>query len=111
MPRILEFVTKREAVVRDCDDCGNSTYDEDGSAVMHYEERPSDNLDGVYHLVRNCHIPEMFSFPSPEARMSSLEAENKSLTENNERLMKEVAELRSQLASLPNKRAKTDDLP
>lgn len=111
MPRILEFVTKREAVVRDCDDCGNSTYDEGGSAVMHYEERPSDNLDGVYRLVRNCHIPEMFSFPSPEARMSALEAENKSLTENNERLMKEVAELRSQLASLPNKRAKTDDLP
>lgn len=58
MPKVLELVTKTEVcMLKDDGQIGSGKY-----------------LNCVYPLVRNCHIPELFSFPSPESKAEELEA-------------------------------------
>ena len=47
MPYVLELVTKTEVCIRK---------DEDGPGRGEYYEVGSDNLDGVYRLVKNCQL-------------------------------------------------------
>ncbi|KAL9191411.1 hypothetical protein ACHAXT_001117 [Thalassiosira profunda] len=101
MPLVLALVTRREFTFHD--DGYHSDYWRPRSGGY---EVPGDNLNAVYRLVKNCHMPEMFCFPSPDVRIASLEAENETLRDQNERLLKEVAELEAQLTSVPKKRAK-----
>ena len=51
------------------DECLNSRFGSDEES--RYVELPSNDLDGVYRVIRNSHI-----FPSADAKISSLEAEN-----------------------------------
>ena len=65
------------------------------------------DLGNIYHLVRNCHLPELFSFPSPESRIRcEYEGRISSLEEEIARLTSEIKELRSDLVHSPNKRSK-----
>lgn len=101
MPYLLEFVTKTEVHMY------ASAYKGDESK-KHWFEIKSKNLDGVYRIIRNSgHIPDMFSFVSPETKISSLEAANANLKQTNDNLLKEIKELQAQLSVLPSKRVKT----
>mmetsp|Transcript_8662 Transcript_8662/g.15732 ORF Transcript_8662/g.15732 Transcript_8662/m.15732 type:complete len:258 (+) Transcript_8662:84-857(+) len=101
MPYVLELVTRTEARVQD--EKKKKVRDQDKKLYPLCRG----NLSGIYHLVRSCHLPELFSFTSlvtkmreMEARIAALERETTSLTlENNE--------LRAGNGSLPNKRSKT----
>lgn len=68
-----------------------------------YWEEPSNNLDGVYWMIRNYPMPDLFSSLSAEAKVSSLEADDVSFKQKNELLIAKIAELWSQLSCLPNK--------
>mmetsp|Transcript_14821 Transcript_14821/g.32195 ORF Transcript_14821/g.32195 Transcript_14821/m.32195 type:complete len:500 (+) Transcript_14821:288-1787(+) len=59
MPYVIELVTRTESRI----DFGE------------YYELCRGNLDGIYCLIRNCHLPEIFCFPSPESKTQKLEAE------------------------------------
>lgn len=106
MPKVLQIVTLAEVCVNrgdhgymcDCDECENHP--------RRYYEVPGNSLNPVYRMVRHCQVEALFGYPSPDAKISSLEAHNIRLKEKNERLMAEIAELRSQLSSMPNKRSK-----
>ena len=50
MPYVLELVTKHELTL---EWTSNNPVGVEG-----------ENLDGIYRIVRNCHLPELFSFPS-----------------------------------------------
>ena len=98
MPYALELITKKELPV------------EIDYRVMRWDEVASDNLDGIYRIVRNCHLPELLSFPSwLQSVNAALRAENVSLKGDNERLRIEIEELRAtQCPTLSIKRAKTN---
>ncbi|KAL9189808.1 hypothetical protein ACHAXT_009483 [Thalassiosira profunda] len=50
--------------------------------TMEGEEKSSNSISDVYRLIRNCHMPQLFSFPSGERVMlRALEKENKMLRE------------------------------
>mmetsp|Transcript_7545 Transcript_7545/g.17106 ORF Transcript_7545/g.17106 Transcript_7545/m.17106 type:complete len:248 (-) Transcript_7545:365-1108(-) len=124
MPNVLELVTKTEICVREDEDMlGSGEYHEVGS-----------DLDGVYRLLRNCHLPELFSFPSLEtkareleakyamleaelesktrefaAKIAALEADKASLMQKNQQLIAEIETIQSGSSSSPNKRTKTMD--
>ena len=120
MPNVLQLVTKTEVFVkRKMSDLYESDlgYDE-------YYEVPSDNIDSIYRLVKSRHLPEMFSFPSLEAKARSLleaedasqnakilllESETASQKRMIDKLRLENEKLQSQLADLPNKRAKANN--
>lgn len=101
MPYVLELLTRTEMFVE---------------TARKYYVVDSDNLDGIYHLIRNCHLPELFSFPSPHSQIkqlgeknAALETDNSSLKETIDRLNKEIAELRISNSALPRKCIKTTD--
>ena len=95
---------------------------------------PSDNLIGLYRLLRNCHVPELLSFPSTESLLkqkdekicqlevvnvnlkavnesiNNLKAENECIKQKLDQLTRENEELRRAASVLPNKRAKTVDV-
>lgn len=95
MPYVLELVTKQEICVgRETKIiCTGVEIDIIGSGIQY--EVPGENLNGVYRLLRNCHLPEVFSFPShalthrEEAKIRQLEAEIISLKQKNVQLMME----------------------
>jgi len=93
MPYLLELVTRTEVHMF-------ASENEGDDSKKHWFEVNSKNLDGVYRIIRNSgHIPDLFSFISPEKKISTLEADNAALK-------KEVEELRAQLSILPSKRLK-----
>ena len=85
---------------------------------------PSDNLNGIYWLLRNCRVSELFSFPSTESLLKqkdekilqlevanvNLKAENECIKQKLDKLTRENEELRRAASVLPNKRAKTVDV-
>ena len=94
VPHVLELVTKTKLRAgKEKHEPGSGTFD----------DVPSENLDGIYRLLRNCHLPDLFSFSSPEsilrqrdAKIRQLEAEhaklkrdNASLKQNNKELVME----------------------
>ena len=101
MPYVLAIVTRTEARVQD----------EKKKKVRDQDEKVyplcRGNLNGIYHLVRSCHLPELFSFPSPETKMRELEARIAALERETTSLTLENNELRAGNGSLPNKRNKT----
>ena len=97
MPCALELVTRFEAT-----DNGRD-----------YHDLCSGNFGAIYCLVISCHLPELFSFPSPEPntrqledRIAVLEIENIGQKQENEQLPLSNKELRAANSALPNKRAK-----
>lgn len=103
MPFALELVTISDKYRR------KNEYTGDWDHIM-----TSTNFDGIYRLIRNCHIPEMFKFPRPEdtidqlqiENVESLKCDNASLEERIAQLEQENEKLRSQSPNLPNKRPK-----
>ncbi|KAL9186816.1 hypothetical protein ACHAXT_010536 [Thalassiosira profunda] len=95
MPHLLSFVQ-------------TSASDEEDNSVELKDWRY--NINGIYQVLRNCHVSEMFSFPGPKSvafqlwekdeRIKQLEAENNQLKQENK-------ELRLAGPAYPNKRAKT----
>jgi hypothetical protein len=110
MPYVLELVTKIEGYFpeEDNDDGESNTENE---KILY--EACTKKINDIYRLVRNCHVPELFSFPSPESTMREhqsivreLEAKIAALEVTNRQLMRENEELRNGSSSLPNKRTK-----
>jgi len=107
MPFVLELIAKTEIRIEALSVAylGKSTYFEIGST----------NLNGIYQLVRNCHMPELFSFPSSEYLLDQMNAKNKQLEAENatqkqeiNKLTAQIKELQAQLSGpLKNKRPKT----
>lgn len=112
MPCVLELVTRTEELVG-VDQFGRGKY----------YEVCSEHLDPIYRLVRNCHLPELFSFPSLkirklEANTQEWKGSPKSLRQKLLRWKRasqkkmigdptmENDELRSATSSLPRKRKK-----
>ena len=123
MPYVLEMVTKTEfCIERTKGGLVGSTNKWQEDTVKWYEVQGKTNLDSIYRLVRNCHMPETFGFQSPELKLRSVEAKNAQLqTDNvilkqkhgevvseNALLQAEIANLRAQLSGLPSKRAKRE---
>ena len=103
MPYVLAIVTRTEARVQD----------EKKKKVRDQDEKVyplcRGNLNGIYHLVWSCHLPELFSFPSPESKMQELEARIVALERETTSLTLENNELRAGNVSLPNRRNKTTE--
>lgn len=96
MPYLLGILTRTEVRAYDhYDDIDSERYFTVGSK----------DLNSVYRIVRSCHVPELFNFPSSEVRISLLTSETKELKESNAKLKAEISELKSRL-SFPNKRMK-----
>lgn len=71
MPHVLELVTMSEECIVD---------KKDGRAEKGtYVTARNGHLDGIYRLVRNCHLPELFSFPSQEEEIERLREQNAAL--------------------------------
>ena len=90
MPLVLELVTMSDECIVD--------KKEGRLKKGTYVRASNGHLGSIYRLIRNCHLPELFSFPSPESKMEQLEAK--------------IASLEAQLASLTlpsNKRLKPSD--
>ena len=80
MPHVLELVTRMEKCVgRSEMILGSGTY----------YDVPSSNLSAIYQIVRNCHMPELFSFPRLPSRDATIQ-----------QLRLKVQELESSKASL-----------
>lgn len=108
LPKVLELVTRMEVCLDQIclDDLGSGRYC----------EAPSENIDGVYRLVRNYyHLGELFSFPSQESKVKDLEAKVAALEVDNaqvQRLKEENANLRLKIEqlTLENERSKSSVL-
>lgn len=71
MPGVLELVTMSEECIVD---------KKKGRAKKGtYVTARNGHLGCIYRLVRNCHMPELFSFPSQQAQMEQLQAKNAEL--------------------------------
>ena len=106
MPYVLELVTRTEVCVGG----------DDGVGTGKYYTVCSDKLDSIYRLLRNCHPPELFSFPSTISKIREFSAKNALLEAETARqkqvinqLVVENEKLRSQISGLPNKRAKANN--
>lgn len=111
MPYLLQLVTRTEIEKRSLFQCT-------------YCLSRIGNLNGIFRLLRNCHVPELFSFPSPESLLcqkneqikhlevanADLKAKCESINEKFEQLKRENEELRRAASVLPNKRAKASDV-
>lgn len=69
-----------------------------------YYEVFNGNLDGVYRLMRNCHLPGLFSFPVPESKMRKLQDRNAELESKRQDLVAKIAGLEAEKASLEQKK-------
>ena len=106
MPYVLELVTRTEVCVGG----------DDGVGTGKYYTVCNGKLDGIYRLLRNCHLPELYGFPSTESKIREFSAKNAMLEAETARqkqvinqLMVENEKLRSQISGLPNKRAKANN--
>ena len=103
MPHVLELVTRSEVWSAQSQrarlprpmDRGQSKCEE------RYFEGPSDDLGVVFRLVRNVHIPEMYSFASGHevSEVEKLENENRELKKQVSELKRELAMYRDEEAS------------
>ena len=67
------------------------------------------HLGYIYRLIRNYHLPELFSFPSRQSQMQHLKEENTSPKQRVEQLMLENGQLQSHDSTLSQKRRKPCD--
>ena len=105
MPHVLELVTKIEGYFPGKDNDDDDESNDENEEILY--EACTKKIDDIYRLVRNCHVPELFSFPSPESRVRDLEAEIAALKVTNGQLASEIEVLRKGSSSLPNKRTKS----
>lgn len=91
MPNVLELVTMSEECI---------TEEKKGRPKKGtYVSSRNGHLGSIYHLVKNCHLPELFSFPSPESKTNQLEVKIAMLE----------AQLLSKYSMASNKRLKPSD--
>lgn len=89
MPNVLQLVTRSEASdnqLKYCDLC-------------------SGDLWATYHLIRNCHLSELFSFARPEFKESVLEERVRALERQNADLQQRNALLKARVAKLEEEHA------
>merc|ERR1712194_177867 len=71
MPNVLELLTMSEECIAET---------KEGRAKKGtYVTARNGHLGCIYRLVRNCHLPELFSFPSQEEQLERLRAKNAAL--------------------------------
>jgi len=97
MPNILELVSKKET-------CCEKEEGLLGSG--NYFEIYNDSLDGIYRIVRNCHVPELSSFPSPESKIQELERKNSDLESKTRECEAKIAEFEQNTLAYDAKVAK-----
>jgi len=71
MPNVLELVTMSEERIVE--------KKEGRAETGTYVTARNGHLGGIYRLVRNCHVPELFDFPSERLQMERLRAKNEEL--------------------------------
>lgn len=89
MPNVLELVTMSEECIAE----EKEGRMEEGTHVI----ARNGHLGSIYRLIRNCHLPELFGYPSQESKVELLEGDNTMLKSEVERLRAENASLQSQL--------------
>ena len=107
MPNILELVTMSEECL---------VQEKKGRLRKGaYVSARNGHLGSIYRIVRNCHIPELISFPSLEDQVQQLKDENAGLKEKMKKLEQDILSLKLQNKRLtisrgasPNKRTKPD---
>ncbi|KAL9189874.1 hypothetical protein ACHAXT_009549 [Thalassiosira profunda] len=89
-PRVLELVTRSEVVV------GKKERDLGGGIYYEVYTGPIIRLANIYRIVRNCHIPELYTFPSPKVEVESLKSENAALKNDISILEQKIKQLTSE---------------
>lgn len=106
MPNVLELVTMSEECLGD---------EKKGRAKRGtYVTARNGHLDGIYRLVRTCHLPELFQFPSQQDEIARLRARNAALKTTIGSLTQKIEWLNEKMLYLcapasyyePNKRLK-----
>lgn len=64
MPNILELATMSEVGIHVKDKCGGEKWE--------YVAARKGNLGSIYRLIRNCHLPELFGYPSPRSEVERI---------------------------------------
>lgn len=100
MPYVLELVAAG------VEDKNAPTYPSNGRSKAPVKH----NISGIYRLLRNCHVSELFSFPGPKSISTILwekDEQIKLLQQTVEQLKRENENLRHAGSTVPNKRSKT----
>ena len=111
MPHVLELVTRDEI---SCQQSG-SRFDQHTKRSW-YTICYRDSIDGIYRIVRNCQLPSIFSFSSPDFLVKPLKAEIASLQREKAETLRADTELPTKTPrndngnnKLPNKRPRNDN--
>lgn len=70
MPNVLEIVTRDEISCEHGGSCFNRCTNRSWHTICF-----RDTIDGIYRIVRNCHLPAMFTFPSTDLVVQQLNEE------------------------------------
>lgn len=98
MPNVLELVTMSKECI---------TNEQEGRLKRdNYVSARNGHLGGIYRLIRNCHVHELFSFPSQQAIMEQQETRISELEKRIEQLTLQLGNSKSDSSN--NKRQRSD---
>ena len=99
MPNVLELVTMSKECI---------TNEQEGRLKRdNYVSARNGHLGGIYRLIRNCHVHELFSFPSQQAIMEQQETRISELEKRIEQLTLQLGNS-NESDSSNNKRQRSD---